>query len=240
MTRLSAVGWRAFLVAALTIFVVPSAALATPTFLTPATISDPGQDGFEPQVASDGSGNAYAVWTRSDGTNFRIQYATRTPAGAWSVPPDPFRPGPGCVQPADLGRPERQRGRRVDPLGRHRSPHPGGLQGIRWLFRSSRHGVRRRRRCRSAPQVSMDNSGKALVAWTRFDGTKLRIQAAVRSAGAGGSFGAISTLSAGRPGRLRAPGLGGSRRGRQRRDLLDPVGRRGPDFQPAHPVLAAA
>ena len=33
----------------------------------------------------DSSGNVHAVWTRSDGTNFRIQYATRTPTGAWSA-----------------------------------------------------------------------------------------------------------------------------------------------------------
>ena len=86
MTRLLARRWQALLVVALaSIFVLPSAAFAAPTFLTAATISDPGQDGFEPEVAQDGAGNVYAVWTRSDGTNFRVQYASRTPNGNWEV-----------------------------------------------------------------------------------------------------------------------------------------------------------
>src|SRR5438445_9713112 len=63
----------------------PLAAHATPTFLSAINISDQGQDGFEPQVAIDGSGNVTAVWTRSDGTNFRIQSASRTPSGPWSA-----------------------------------------------------------------------------------------------------------------------------------------------------------
>jgi hypothetical protein len=46
------------------------------------------------------------------------------------------------------------------------------------------------------PQVEMDSSGDALVVWTRFDGgvpNRPRIQAAWRPAG--GSFGAVQTLS---------------------------------------------
>ena len=35
----------------------------------------------------------------------------------------------------------------------------------------------------SAPDVSMDNSGNALVGWQRTDGSKLRVQAAIRSPG---------------------------------------------------------
>jgi hypothetical protein len=48
----------------------------------------------------------------------------------------------------------------------------------------------------TAPDVSMDNAGNALVGWQRTDGTKLRVQTAIRSPGVGGVFGPITTLSA--------------------------------------------
>jgi len=59
------------------VFALPVAAHATPTFLSAINISDPGQDGFEPQVVVDGSGNVISVWTRSDGTKLRVQSARR-------------------------------------------------------------------------------------------------------------------------------------------------------------------
>ena len=48
-------------------------ALASGAFSTPKTLSPAGQDASEPQIASDASGDAVAVWRRYDGTNFRIQ-----------------------------------------------------------------------------------------------------------------------------------------------------------------------
>jgi hypothetical protein len=42
----------------------------------------------------------------------------------------------------------------------------------------------------------MDNSGSGLVVWERSDGINERVQASIRSPGASGTFGTISTLSA--------------------------------------------
>ena len=196
MTRLSAVGWRAFLVAALTMFVVPSAALATPTFLTPATISDPGQDAFEPQVAMMARATRTLSGRAPTNTNFRIQYSTRTPAGAWSVPQTLSDPGQGASSPIIS----------VDPSGNavavwtrsdgtdlriQAAYKAGGRQLSALPVTVSAAGGDA-----SAPQVSMDNDRQGA---RRMDAVR-RNQAAHpghrASAGAGGAFGAITTLSA--------------------------------------------
>jgi hypothetical protein len=188
--------WQAFLVAALaSIFVLPSAASAAPTFLTAATLSDPGQDGFEPEVAQDGSGNVYAVWTRSDGTNFRVQYSTRTPAGSWSAPVTLSDAGQSASTPeisSDAAGNVLVGWTRSDGTnGRIQAAFkPAGGSFLAPVTVSAAGGDA------TEPDVSMDAAGKGLLVWQRFDGSFLRIQAAIRSAGAGGSFGVTSTLSA--------------------------------------------
>ncbi len=176
------------------LFVIPAAAQATPTFLSAINISDPGQDGFEPQVAVDGSGNVISVWTRSDGTNFRIQSANRTPSGTWSSPQTVSDPLQSASSPQVA----------VDPSGNAVvvwTRSDGTNLRIQVAYRPAGGSfgasttVSAAGQDASAPDVSMDNSGNALVTWERTDGTKLRVQAAIRSPGAGGVFGAISTLS---------------------------------------------
>jgi hypothetical protein len=46
----------------------------------------------------------------------------------------------------------------------------------------------------TAPQVGIDSTGDGVFTWTRFDGTKNRIQARTRSAA--GALGAVQTVSA--------------------------------------------
>jgi hypothetical protein len=192
----SAPRWQLFILAiAAALFVVPAAAQATPTFLSAVNISDAGQDGFEPQVATDSSGNVIAVWTRSDGTNFRIQSANRTPSGDWSTPQTISDPLQSASSPQVAVDPSgnavavwtRNDGSNLRIQAAYRPA--GGSFGAATTVSASGQDA-------SAPDVSMDNSGNALVAWERTDGTNLRIQAAIRSPGAGGIFGAISTLSA--------------------------------------------
>ena len=192
----SATRWQLFILAlAAALFVIPAAAQATPTFLSGINISDPGQDGFEPQVAVDGSGNVIAVWTRSDGTNFRIQSANRTPGGDWSTPQTISDPLQSASSPQIAVDPSgnavavwtRSDGTNLRIQAAYRPA--GGSFGAAATVSASGQDA-------SAPDVSMDNSGNALVAWERTDGTKLRVQAAIRSPGAGGVFGAITTLSA--------------------------------------------
>src|SRR4051812_108272 len=181
-----------FLVAAL--MMLPAAAQATPTFLTAVNLSAAGQDGFEPDVASAPDGTVVAVWTRSDGTNFRIQSASRTANGAWSAPQTISDPGMSASGPALA----------VDSSGNavvaytqsdgtnlriNAAYRPsGGNFGTPVLVSDPGFDA-------SAPDVSMDGSGKALVVWQRTDGTKLRVQASIRSAGVGGTFDSPTTLS---------------------------------------------
>lgn len=66
-------------------------ASSAPTWLEPDNLSAQGNDAFGQQVAVDAAGNATAVWSRSDGTNYRIQTSTRPAGGTWS---DPFTASP--------------------------------------------------------------------------------------------------------------------------------------------------
>jgi hypothetical protein len=176
------------------VFALPVAAHATPTFLSAINISDPGQDGFEPQVVVDGSGNVIAVWTRSDGTNLRIQSANRTPGGAWSTPVDLSDPGMPASSPQIA----------IDPSGNALAVWTrfDGTNGrIQTAYRPAGGSfgtpvtISDPGGDSTEPAVSMDSSGKAVIAWSRFDGVNTRLQATTRSAGAGGTIGAIQTLS---------------------------------------------
>jgi hypothetical protein len=202
VTRLRFVlSWLTAFAFAVALFAFPSTAIGTPQFLSPANVSDAGQDGFEPQVAVDGSGNVVAVWTRSDGTNFRIQSANRTPNGAWSAAQTISDPG----QPASTPRVA------VDPAGNALAVwtrFDGSKLRVQAAYRPAGGSfaapvtVSAAGQDATAPAVSMDASGKGIVAWQRFDGSVttapqccLRVQAAIRSTGAGGTFAAVTTLS---------------------------------------------
>jgi len=54
-----------------------SRAASLGTFGAPQTISDAGNDAFDPDVADEGSGGAVAVWTRFDGANLRTEATDR-------------------------------------------------------------------------------------------------------------------------------------------------------------------
>ena len=190
-----ALGW-VFVLAFLASLTFASASHATPTFLTGINISDPGQDGFEPDVGVDPSGNVIAVWTRSDGTFFRIQYATRTANGAWSSATTISDPGQSASQP-DVA---------VDTTGNALvtwSRGDGTNIRIQAAYRPSGGSFAAPVTISdpgfdaTKPETDFDNSGKALITWQRFDGSKLRVQATTRAAGAGGTFANETTLSEG-------------------------------------------
>jgi hypothetical protein len=57
------------------------------SWATPANLSESGQDADDPRIAVDGSGNAVAVWRRSDGNDDIVQSSRLVAGGvSWSTP----------------------------------------------------------------------------------------------------------------------------------------------------------
>jgi len=177
------------------LFACASPAAAVPTFLTPINISDPGGDAFEPQVVVDESGNEHHVWTRSDGANTRIQYRRRNQAGTFDPVVTVSSAGQDASQPAiDVNAGgevvavwTRSDGSndRVEAAVRP----PAGPFGAPQVLSAAGQST-------DDPRVSLDDSGRAVAAWIRFDlgnGGLGHIQAAVRAPG--GAFGATQTIS---------------------------------------------
>ena len=70
-------------------FIVQAAVRAAGgSFGAPQDLSAAGQTAYDPQVAVDGRGNAIAVWSASDGTNFIVQAAVRAAGGSFGAPQD--------------------------------------------------------------------------------------------------------------------------------------------------------
>lgn len=188
--------WHFLVAVVASVFAFAGTAYATPTFLSAVNISDAGQDGFEPQVVVDGSGVVHSVWTRSDGTHFRIQYATRTSNGAWSAP----------INISDSGQSASQPQLDVDSSGNLLvvwTRSDGTNLRIQATFKASGGSFSAPTNISDAgfdatePQVDFDSSGKAIAVWSRFDGSKLRVQASIRNPGVSGTFLNEVTLSEG-------------------------------------------
>src|SRR5207247_1848187 len=75
------------------------ARMATGALSAVQTLSAPGQDATNPQVAVDSSGHAVAVWARSDGTNSRIEARARSSAGTLSAVQTLSPPGQNADAP---------------------------------------------------------------------------------------------------------------------------------------------
>ncbi len=165
---------------------------ATPVFLTPLNVSDAGGDAFQPEVAEDSAGNVLMVWTRFDGSNFRIQAKSRSPGGAFGVAQTLSDPG------GDASEPKVAFGPAGDAIAVW-SRFDGTTPRIQYALRPAGGSFGAPQTISAAsfpatgPDVSIDSSGQTVLAWSRDDGTGLRVEAAVRPPG--GSFGAVQTLS---------------------------------------------
>ncbi len=94
-----AVGVLAAGAALVLVGVAGPAAAAVGAWGPAVTLSDPGQDAYDPRVVTDGS-TLTAVWFRSDGSNGRIQSASSTDGGAtWSAPVTLSDPGQDAYFP---------------------------------------------------------------------------------------------------------------------------------------------
>jgi hypothetical protein len=190
-TRWAVLGFALF--ALLTVLAtVPRTAAATPQFLSAYDVSDPGRDAFEPQVSEDPSGNSLMVWTRHDGTNYRIQARFRAADGTLDATQTISDPGGDASEPQVAFDPS---GNALAVWSQFVAPNTrieaafrpaGGSFGAPLLVSAAGQNA-------SQPHVAMDSSGKAVVVWERSDGTNLRVEATVRAVG--GPFGTVQTLS---------------------------------------------
>ena len=174
-------------------------ARAAPIFKSAVNVSPAGQHGFEPQVVVDGSGNVHSVWSRSDGTAFRIQYSTRTPSGPWSDPVSISGSGQDASEP-QLD---------VDPSGNLLilwTRSDGANLRIQSTFKplggsfTAPVYISDPAFDAGEPRVDFDAAGKAVAVWSRSDGTTpdiccRRVQARIRTAGVNGAFQSPVTLS---------------------------------------------
>jgi hypothetical protein len=171
---------------------LPATALATPTWLAPAALSQTGQDAQFTDAAMGSGGGAAVVWSRSNGTYLIAQAATRAPFGS-------FGPAVNVSPPAQ------------DAIFAQVAEDVVGDATVVWenatgsptvvevstivagvpstpakLSATSQNAV--------YPSVAMNDRGDTIVTWLGSDGSHEIAQASFRPAG--GSFGTPVMLSA--------------------------------------------
>ncbi len=155
-------------------------------------LSEDGQNAHGPNVVVDADGNATVVWSRSDGTNSRIQASTKSLEGIWTPPDTLSEDGQDAYSPNVA----------VDS---------SGIATVVW---SQSDGTNSRIRASTkpfegiwtppdtlsedgqnayGPYVAVDSSGNATVVWSRSDGTNGRIEASTKPFG--GTWATPSALS---------------------------------------------
>jgi hypothetical protein len=174
-------------------FAIADRAAAAPTWLTPLDMSAAGGDAGEPVLDVSSSGATVVAWIRFDGTDFRIQARYRDPAGNIGPVDTLSASGEDASQP-DVAFDNsgnaiavwtRDAGADVRVQAAFR-PAAGPWQAPVTLSAAGQDA--------DDPQISFDNAGKALAAWTRADAPLSSvIQTSIRPAG--GSFGAVQDLS---------------------------------------------
>jgi hypothetical protein len=157
------------------------------------TLSSPGQDAFDPQVAVDTAGEAVFVWRRYDGTSDRIQARARSTAGILSPVQTLSSSGQHASDPQVAVRRgtgdavfawRRSDGTNFRIQARARTA-AGTLSAVQTLSSSGQNA--------GDPRVAVDDGGDAVFAWVRFDGTNYRAQALGRTAA--GILSPVQTLS---------------------------------------------
>ena len=176
----------AFFVAGLLVPVVAAA------WTAPRSLSPPGQDAADPQVAVDADGDAIFVWQRFDGTYTRIQARTRSAAGSLGAVQTLSAYGANAFDPQVAVEADGDavftwtRGSGTNDRIEARARSATGILSPVQILSLSGHNA-------FDPQVAVDADGDAVFTWTRFDGTTFRTQARARSAA--GVLSALQTLS---------------------------------------------
>lgn len=159
---------------------------------SPATLSTGVGDARDPQVAVGSNGTTVAVWSRSDGSNYRAQASTRGTAGSWSSPVSISGAG------ADAEDPQVAVGSDGSATAVWRGSD-GSNERINTAARSSEGtwsapaSLSPAGRDAHDPQVAVDPVGTTTAVWARWDGSSDRVQAASRVRS--GAWSAPQTLS---------------------------------------------
>jgi hypothetical protein len=164
------------------VFVQAASRPAGGAWQQPVNLSQPGQNAEEPELAVDPQGDAVAVWRRSDGSNLRVQAASKPAGGAWQAP----------VNLSEAGQSATEQSVAFDSQGNAVAVwtrFDGSNYIIQAAFRAAggawQEPVNLSQAGQTAelPQVVLDSQGGAFAVWKRSDGTNEIIQAAFRPAG---------------------------------------------------------
>ena len=170
-------------------------AVAAPAWLSEADLSLIGHNASVPHIVLDARGNAVAVWTRNDGSNFITQAAVRPAGENWQAP----------VNLSNAGRDTFDAEVAIDARGDAVAVWHGsdGTNDIVQAAARPAGGVWQAPIDLSAgghdafnPQVVLDAQGDAVAVWQRSNGSNSIVQGAVRPS-ATGVWQAAVDLSAG-------------------------------------------
>ena len=162
------------------------------SFGAPVDISVPGQNASSPQITTAADSSATVIWTRSDGSDFIIQAATRPPGGSFGIPFDLSAPGQDAFDPQIAAARDGtivsvwRRSDGANDIVQAAIRPPDGPFGTPVDLSSPGQSS-------LGPGVAVANDGSSTVVWYRSDGAKHVVQAATRPPG--GSFGAPVNLS---------------------------------------------
>ncbi len=172
--------------------IMASARPAGGVFSAPQTLSDPSAYSTSPDVASDAQGNSIAVWLHFDGANARVQAAYRPAGGSFGAPQTLSPAGYEAREPRVAMNATGEAvlvwslGSGLSEEVQAASAAPGGLFGTPVDLTGFTTVA-------SVARVALDSQGDAIAVWDGWDGSNIRIQDAIRSAG--GSFGTQGFLS---------------------------------------------
>jgi hypothetical protein len=142
-------------------------------------LSNAGRSAREPQVAVEPDGDAVFVWTRSDGSDDRVQTRTRSAAGTLGAVQTVSAAGEPAGEPqvaVSSGGDVTVVWTRSDGAHRRvqaRSRSAGGAVGPLLTLSEPAQSA-------SAPQLALSPTAGEVFAWERSDGLDPRIEAAVR------------------------------------------------------------
>jgi hypothetical protein len=159
------------------------------------TLSEAGRDAVEPQVAVDGNGNATVVWSRFDGADSIVQVRRVAPGGA---------PAASVISLSAAGESAVQPRVAVNTVGAVTIAW-ARFNGLNWIVQARRLSasgallgsvlnLSASGRNAAEPQLAVAGDGTSTIAWSRFDGTSLVIEA--RRITAAGALGSTALLSA--------------------------------------------